>query len=101
MIVKKIFCPVLSCFINFIVNSFVISYWIYFVVIEREKKKKSILVKNKRLKKFITIKDLKRNYAVIMSARKTKICCSIFCKQYYFQNFLNLTGIISKILRND
>ena len=28
----------LSCFINFIFNSFVISYWMYFVVIERKKK---------------------------------------------------------------
>ena len=28
----------LSCFINFIFNSFAISYWIYFVVIERKKK---------------------------------------------------------------
>ena len=28
----------LSCFINFIFNSFVISYWMYFVVKERKKK---------------------------------------------------------------
>ena len=28
----------LSCFINSIFNSFVISYWVYFVVIERKKK---------------------------------------------------------------
>ena len=33
-------CPVLSSFINFIFNSFVISYWMYFVVIERKKTKK-------------------------------------------------------------
>ena len=31
-------CIVLSCFITFIFNSFVISYWIYFVVIEKKKK---------------------------------------------------------------
>ena len=30
-------CPVLSCFINFIFNSFIIRYWMYFVVIERKK----------------------------------------------------------------
>ena len=30
-------CPMLSCFINFIFNSFVISYWMYFAVIERKK----------------------------------------------------------------
>ena len=35
MFVKKN-CPVLSCFINFIFNSFAISAWIYFVVIERK-----------------------------------------------------------------
>ena len=29
----------LSCFINCIFNSFEISYWMYFVVIERKKKK--------------------------------------------------------------
>ena len=38
LMVKINFCPVLSCFINFIFNSFVISYWMYFVVIERKKK---------------------------------------------------------------
>ena len=47
---KNFFRPVLSCFINFIFNSFVISYWMYFVVIERKKnlKKKEIeiLVQN-------------------------------------------------------
>ena len=31
-------CIVLSCFITFIFNSFVISYWIYFVVTEKKKK---------------------------------------------------------------
>ena len=36
LFVKK--SPILSCFINFILNSFVISYWMYFVVIERKKK---------------------------------------------------------------
>ena len=36
LIVKKI-CPVLSGFINFIFNIFVITYWMYFVVIERKK----------------------------------------------------------------
>ena len=30
-------CSVLSCFISFIFNSFVISYWIYFLVTERKK----------------------------------------------------------------
>ena len=29
-------CPVLSCFINFIFNSYVISYLMYFVIIERK-----------------------------------------------------------------
>ena len=38
LIIKKEFSPVLSCFINFIFNSFVISYWMYFVVTERKKK---------------------------------------------------------------
>ena len=32
-------CPMLSCFINCVFNSFEISYWMYFVVIERKKKK--------------------------------------------------------------
>ena len=30
-------CPVLSCFINFIFSSYVISYLMYFVMIERKK----------------------------------------------------------------
>ena len=30
-------CPVLSCFIIFIFNSFVISYWMYFVIIAKKK----------------------------------------------------------------
>ena len=32
-------CLMLSCFINSIFNSFVISHWVYFVVIERKKKR--------------------------------------------------------------
>ena len=36
LFVKK--SPILSCFINFILNSFVISYRMYFVVIEKKKK---------------------------------------------------------------
>ena len=43
LFVKKIFV-LLSCFINFIFNSFVISYWIYFVVIERKKIIRKLLV---------------------------------------------------------
>ena len=35
-------CPVLSCFINFIFNSYVISYLMYFVIIERKKYKKKL-----------------------------------------------------------
>ena len=35
-VVKK--CPMLSCFVNFIFDSFVISYWMYFVC-DRKKKK--------------------------------------------------------------
>ena len=35
LFVKK--CPLLPCFINFSFNSFVISYWMYFIVIERNK----------------------------------------------------------------
>ena len=46
---KKNKCPALSCFINFIFNSFVITCWMYFVVIEREKK--IIYIKKKLLKK--------------------------------------------------
>ena len=42
---KNFFRPVLSCFINFIFNSFVVSYWMYFVVIERKK-----ILKKKRSK---------------------------------------------------
>ena len=29
-------CPVLSCFITFICNNFVISWWMYFVMIEKK-----------------------------------------------------------------
>ena len=46
LFVKK--SPILSCFISFILNSFVISYWMYFVVIERKKK----LTKKKRKSNF-------------------------------------------------
>ena len=34
-LLKKV--SMLSCFINFIFNSFAVSYWMYFVVIERKK----------------------------------------------------------------
>ena len=42
----------LPCFINFIFNSFVISYWMYFVVIERKKDilKKCLATENNQLK---------------------------------------------------
>ena len=42
-------CPVLSCFINFIFNSFIIRYWMYFVVIERKKKLKKTLQELEKL----------------------------------------------------
>ena len=40
ILLKK--CPMLSGFINFIFNSFVISYWMYFGLIERKKNKKKV-----------------------------------------------------------
>ena len=37
-------CPMLICFINFIFNSFVFSYCLYFVVIKRKKKEKKLAI---------------------------------------------------------
>ena len=34
-LLKKV--SMLSCFINFVFNSFAVTYWMYFVVIERKK----------------------------------------------------------------
>ena len=48
----------LSCFINFIFNSFAISYWIYFVVIERKKKN----LKKKTCRNFIAFLKSTKNF---------------------------------------
>ena len=48
----------LSCFINFIFNSFVVSYWMYFVVIEKKNNKQKSLWSRRECKNLSKASDI-------------------------------------------
>ena len=68
----------MSCFTNFIFNSFVTNYWMYFVVIERKEKLKKKLSINSEHFQFWTNVGLTGGTYLIKIIFDTKIEIGIF-----------------------